>query len=1522
MSVTAVGLETQVNTNTAGDQTAPQVIALSDGRYDIVWKTATGWSLQLYAADGTAVGGEVAFAVDYLPGSNGQTAIAPQSYQFVALPGDKIAVSYAVPYVVGSSPAKTDLYVGVVNADGTVSVPTVRNDGYSLWLANASDYPMAANAAGDIVAFHYYAYRIGQNGTVNSTRVGPDLSLFALSNTNRALSEYGVSAVGDSFVLHWYMEDVGYLFSMLGPTGQADEIVISNITERGSALTALADGSVAFATIVGTGPSASVLVRLWDNGKVVAETSLGAGQGALGDPHIVELADHRILVSWTSATDTATGRSTVMGQIYDGSAGPVGEAFTIANDAQGGVGISSAVLEDGRLIATWQTVDRDGSGEGVAATVVLPVEAEFRNFAGSDAPDVWRGGVLGDQIGGGEGMDVLSGAGGNDTLSGGNGNDILDGGRGNDSIVGGAGSDTATFAHDRASYQISLTNGVFTIADLSTSAYSDGIDKVSGVETFVFNGLAISATMLMNNLVAVDDAAATEASVYGVVSGSLTENDIELTAGASLTLLDVKLGDENSTAPYQSLEPSSVVLDGNYGSLTQFKDGTWVYIPDDHGDIVTALKVGETVHDVFTYRVTDTTGAIDVGVLDITVAGVNDAPDIAVESAVTIKENTKFVTTVHGTDPDSPHITYAIAGGADSGLFTIDSETGALSFRNAPDYEAPEDANSDNVYEVSVSASDSSLASSRNLWVTVKNVADDPSGPAIPEHSPVNAIDWVDYTAPKTINVFFAEGGVGLKDFNGGYSGGGFVAVGWSTEEKVAAAQVLAQYEAATGLHFNIVSAIDQADFVLAKNPGTPGTAVDSADAFWDVGSTQLYYGSGYYVVRGVGVFNADGNHNGIVGDSGDFWNAASLQPGGYAYAILAHEIGHGLGLAHPHDNGGGSEIMDGVTAPNVTGDYDLNQGIYTTMTYNDGWPFEPGVNTQWQPGASTFAYGWQAGPMALDIAALQRKYGSNPDHNGGDTVYVLPNSNASGTAFTAIWDTGGTDTIRYNGARDVTISLIAATLDYSWTGGGDPSYANGVRGGFTIAAGVVIENAIGGSGDDWLVGNSAHNILDGGAGSDLADYQSESGALSITLNGASDATVYVDSVAEDILRNIEELAGGAAGDIFTGDAANNWFIGGGGKDTLDGGAGSDWASYREKTGAVVVALDGANWVDVSVGGVVEDRIRNIENIKGGWGNDRLTGDAQANILWGMDGNDTLKGGAGNDSLDGGGGVDTGDFADAVTKIVVTLNNGAGTATIGTQQVTLAGIEDLWGGSAGDALTGDGGANTLFGNGGNDTLNGGAGNDTLKGGAGNDSLVGGTGIDIADFSDKTAKVTLTLKSGAGSATIGTEKDALTGIEWLAGGSAGDALTGDTGANKIWGNGGADTLVGGSGNDTLYGGAGSDRLDGGAGADRFVFDVALSAAGNVDSIVKFEHGSDRMMLDATLFAGVGASLVASELYIASGAVAAHDADDRIVYDKKTGWLYYDDDGLGGDAAVHFATLLNKPTTLTYVDFQIA
>ncbi len=263
--------------------------------------------------------------------------------------------------------------------------------------------------------------------------------------------------------------------------------------------------------------------------------------------------------------------------------------------------------------------------------------------------------------------------------------------------------------------------------------------------------------------------------------------------------------------------------------------------------------------------------------------------------------------------------------------------------------------------------------------------------------------------------------------------------------------------------------------------------------------------------------------------------------PGAYFFTTILHEIGHALGLGHPHDTGLSTTVMSGVTSPfNDYGTNNLNQGVYTVMSYNDGWT---------QVNGNLFSnaqYGGSTGLGALDIAALQALYGANTTHNSGNTVYTLPSANVSGTGYQSIWDTGGIDTIQHLGSTGALIDLRAATIDYSATGGGIVSNVAGVRGGFTIAQGAVIENATGGSGNDTLVGNSAQNVLIGNGGNDTIRSGSDGTNNNSIFGGAGNDTIFVASGT-----GADTVQGGAGNDLAFVTSNNGSFSGGADTDTV-----------------------------------------------------------------------------------------------------------------------------------------------------------------------------------------------------------------------------------------------------------------------------------------------------------------------------------------------------------------------------------
>ncbi len=317
------------------------------------------------------------------------------------------------------------------------------------------------------------------------------------------------------------------------------------------------------------------------------------------------------------------------------------------------------------------------------------------------------------------------------------------------------------------------------------------------------------------------------------------------------------------------------------------------------------------------------------------------------------------------------------------------------------------------------------------------------------------------------------------------------------------------------------------------------------------------------------------------------------------------------------------------------------------------------------------------------DVVAISDIYSNDSQErifNGTDS-----NDNLTGSYTSDIlWGNGGNDILVAMGGNDLAFGGIGNDLFTGGEGEGDDTYVGGegvdrvkytsalagitvdlaegtacstdgnnaaaigsdvlidiehvIAGNFNdILIGNASANSLeGGAGDDWLRGGEGADILDGGIGSDTSDYSEKAVALMVMLDNAVDATVMVGGVAEDSIRNIENLIGGSGNDTLIGDSADNLFRGGAGNETLDGGIGLDTADYSDKTEAVSVTLNGSVDALVTVGGVAEDTIRNIENLIGGSGNDTFIGDAMANNFSGGTGDDTLQGGAGNDTLDGG----------------------------------------------------------------------------------------------------------------------------------------------------------------------------------------------------------------------------------------------------------------------------------------------
>jgi Ca2+-binding RTX toxin-like protein len=247
----------------------------------------------------------------------------------------------------------------------------------------------------------------------------------------------------------------------------------------------------------------------------------------------------------------------------------------------------------------------------------------------------------------------------------------------------------------------------------------------------------------------------------------------------------------------------------------------------------------------------------------------------------------------------------------------------------------------------------------------------------------------------------------------------------------------------------------------------------------------------------------------------------------------------------------------------------------------------------------------------------------------------------------------------------------------------------------------------------------------------------------------------------------------------------------------------------------------------------------------------------------------------------------------------------------------------------GATVNGNGGNDTLLGQAAADILNGGIGGDLMKGGQSNDiywvdngsdvvnEIGGGAGIDNVN-----SFITFSLADAVH--TIGAVENLnLKGTANFAGtgNTLNNVISGNTGNNTLSGGIGNDSLKGFGGSDTLIGGHGIDTLTGGTGNDFFVLNAPLNPA-NRDVVTDFFNvagNNDTFRLENAVMTQLGAPGVLAANKFFAGA-AAHDADDRIVYNQASGALTYDSNGNAAGGSTLIAVVANKPV-LTFADFVV-
>jgi Ca2+-binding RTX toxin-like protein len=446
--------------------------------------------------------------------------------------------------------------------------------------------------------------------------------------------------------------------------------------------------------------------------------------------------------------------------------------------------------------------------------------------------------------------------------------------------------------------------------------------------------------------------------------------------------------------------------------------------------------------------------------------------------------------------------------------------------------------------------------------------------------------------------------------------------------------------------------------------------------------------------------------------------------------------------------------------------------------------------------------------------------------------------------------------------AAGINISGDASANDYVGSDFGDT--INGLAGSDKILGGKGIDFIFGGIGIDFLYGEDGDDELNGGADNDTL---SGGAGKDKMTGGAGNDTYYVDNALDQVF----EAAGGGTADRVLASV-----------------------SYILTAGQEIEILTTAN--------------------SAGAGAINLTGNAFNQLIHGNGGVNVLNGGGGIDTMSGFGGNDQ-YYVDVADDLVIEAAGGGSDRVFASVSYVLSAGQQIevltttnTAGLGAINLTGNAFNQLMHGNAGNNVLNGGGGIDTMSGFGGNDQYYVDVAGDIVN-----------------EATGGGSDRVFAGVSYVLG--AGQQIeiltttnTAGLGAINLTGNAFSQTMHGNGGANVLNGGAGNDVISGFGGSDIFVFNTALNAATNHDTITDFNVAADTIHLENAVFTALAATGALAAGLFRDISLGAQDANDVIIYNRVTGDLFYDSNGLAAGGQTLFADVTNG-LALTAADFVV-
>ena len=796
------------------------------------------------------------------------------------------------------------------------------------------------------------------------------------------------------------------------------------------------------------------------------------------------------------------------------------QIMLLAGDIVQMSGIAGGTGGVDRLIGIEQVVFDRGT-TSAADDVVMEVSALqgglLYNIATYKA-DTLIGGTDADSLDGGDGNDSISGLSGNDTLAGGKGNDTLNGGAGNDSLSGGGGNDLYVVDASGDAVVEQLADGSDTVqALMATWTLGDNVENLLYIGSEAFSG---TGNALANAITGGDGAD----SLYGLAGADRLEgwtgNDT-LDGGAGSDILAGGQGDDTYLVTAGDVIAEKLE-EGN--DTVNVALASWTLTANVENLVYTGSRDFTGIGNASSNLLTGGSGN------DLLNGGDKDD---------TLNGGTGNDTLIGGTGTDTAVFSgsadqYAVSVGG-SGYRVVGAD--GADVLNGVERIRFGTANAVGIADLIATATPA-VASSAPSYALAALLWDPANSYRWNAGNSVGTPASITYSFMKGLSLYMDDPHPGFKAF--------------STQQQAAARDVLAAYSQFANVTFTEVA--------------------DSASA-------QIRFGTDNQSAAGSAGFAYTPSLE--PGDAGDVWLAnnepsnSSFSPGDYGLATLIHEIGHALGLKHTF-------AVDGVNGVMPKTEDSLR---YTLMSYTDRVDGKV-VDVQGSPGSYNYTQkSWSPESAQIyDIAAIQYLYGTNTATRAGNDTYSFPTDRPF---FLSVWDGGGIDTFDCSAfSRECRIDLrqgafssvgrYASALDAlpSWYAGNLlPTYKG--ENNLSIAYGAVIENAIGGSGNDTLVGNEVANKLAGGAGNDTltGGAGADTFDFSALLNSAGNVDLITDFAASADRLQLGQAIFPAVGG--TGTLAAAAFHSGAGLDENSAASAAERIIYDTVSGALYYDPDG-----------------------------------------------------------------------------------------------------------------------------------------------------------------------------------------------------------------------------------------------------------------------------------------------------------------------------------------------------------